>query len=82
MNVVHEQNMFAFAAMGAQPLNPYWLADKAIDGNTSQNYESDSCAISDWERNRNTSIWWKVWLSRPFTIAYLELYFRSDSKFK
>ena len=66
--------------MGANPQDPSWSANKTVDGNTSQDYDSDSCAITDLEQNRNTSIWWKVWLQRSFNIAYLEIYFRSDSK--
>lgn len=64
--------------MGAPPQKPAWTADKAIDGNTDQHYRSDSCAITN--AGKNTSIWWKVWMRRKFNIAYLEIYFRSDSK--
>ena len=67
--------------MGANPQNPNWSADKAIDGNTDQRYLSGSCAITDWKINQNRSIWWAVWLQRPFSIVYLEIYFRSDSKY-
>lgn len=67
--------------MGAGPQQPAWTAIKAIDGNTSQNYQSDSCAITNVEGNLNTSIWWKVWLQQQFNVAYLEIYFRSDTKF-
>ena len=66
--------------MGANPQNPEWSADKAIDGDTNQTYVSDSCAITDFTTNHNTTIWWKVWLRRQFNVAYLEIYFRSDSK--
>ena len=68
--------------MGANPQNPEWSAVKAIDGNTNQSYMSNSCAITDFKTNQNTSIWWRVWLERPFNIAYLEIYFRSDSKLR
>lgn len=67
--------------MGADPEKPGWTAIKAIDGNPSQDYQSDSCAITNVDENRNTSIWWKVWLERQFNVAYLEIYFRSDSEF-
>lgn len=67
--------------MSANPQEPAWTAIKAIDGNPSQDYQSNSCAITNVEGNRNTSIWWKVWLQKPFNVAYLEIYFRSDSKF-
>ena len=66
--------------MGAGPQNPAWSADKAVDGNTSHNYSSNSCAITEVWINHNTTIWWKVWLERPFNVAYLMIYFRSDSK--
>ena len=66
--------------MGALPQRQAWSADKAVDGNTSQYYASDSCAITDIENNRNTTIWWKVWLQRSFNVAYLEIYFRVDSR--
>lgn len=64
--------------MGADPQNPAWDASKAVDGNVSQNYSSNSCAITNVNENR---IWWKVWLQRQFNVAYLEIYFRSDSEF-
>lgn len=67
--------------MGADPEKQDWTAIKAIDGNPSQDYQSDSCAITNVDENRNTSIWWKVWLERQFNVAYLEIYFRSDSEF-
>ena len=66
--------------MGALPQRQAWSAGKAVDGNTSQDYSSNSCAITDAEKNRNTTIWWKVWLQRSFNVAYLEIYFRVDSK--
>ncbi|XP_052695683.1 multiple epidermal growth factor-like domains protein 11 [Crassostrea angulata] len=64
--------------MGADPDQSAWNANKAIDGNPSQDYKSNSCAITDVEGNRNTSIWWNVWLQKQFNVAYLEIYFRSD----
>lgn len=67
--------------MGAPPQNKAWAANKAIDGNPSQDYLSNSCAITDVDENLNTSIWWKVWLEKQFNVAYLEIYFRSDSEF-
>ena len=79
VNLVHDQNLRANATMGDWPHSPQWSANKAIDGNTNQLYRSDSCAITDYQRN-HTSIWWKVWLERPFSVAYLEIYFREDSK--
>ena len=81
VNLVHDQGLVANADMGAQPQNHAWSANKAIDGNTNQSYLSNSCAITDWGGNRNTSIWWKIWLERPFNIGYLEIYFRADSTF-
>lgn len=65
--------------MSSDPANPAWSAGKAIDGDATQNYTYNSCAISDIS-HRKTSVWWKVWLQRPFNVAYLEIYFRSDSK--
>lgn len=80
VNLVHDQNLSGKAAMGANPQKPAWSAGKAIDGNTDQSYLSNSCAITEFDANHNASIWWKVWLARRFNIAYLEIYFRSDSK--
>ena len=80
VNVAHEQGLTCKATMGANPQYRTWSADKAVDGNTSQNYASNSCAITDVDKDRERTIWWKVWLQRPFNIAYLEIYFRSDSK--
>ncbi|XP_052694629.1 laminin subunit beta-1-like [Crassostrea angulata] len=78
INLVFEQGLKGNAAMGADPDRLAWYANKAIDGNPSQDYKSNSCAITDVEGNRNTSIWWKVWLQKQFNVAYLEIYFRSD----
>ena len=30
---------------------------------------------------QNSSIWWAVWLERPFSIVYMEIHFRSDSEY-
>lgn len=79
VNLVQDQGLKAEAAMSEQPQMESWSASKAIDGNITQSYQSNSCAIT--EANKYTSIWWKVWLERRFNIAYLEIYFRSDSKF-
>lgn len=81
VNLVFEQGHRGIADMGADPQNPVWNASKAIDGNVSQNYLSNSCAITNTDKNSNTSIWWKVWLQKEFNVAYIEIYFRSDSKF-
>ena len=80
VNFAHDQGLRGKATMGALPQRPAWSADKAVDGNTSQYYASDSCAITDIKYNRNTKNWWKVWLQRSFNVAYLEIYFRVDSK--
>ena len=67
--------------MAGNPYDPRWNADAAIDGNTSQDYPSNSCAITKVDEDKRTEIYWKVWLTpKPFNIAYLEIYFRSDSK--
>ena len=67
--------------MTGTPRDPGWNADKAIDGNTSQDYQSNSCAITKVDEDKQTEIYWKVWLTpEPFNIAYLEIYFRSESK--
>ena len=80
VNVAHDQGLTCKATMGANPQKPAWSAEKAVDGNTSQDYSSNSCAVTDVDTNRNRTIWWKVWLERPFNVAYLDIYFRSDSK--
>lgn len=77
----HGQGLTGAAFMGASPMQPNWIASRAIDGNTNQSYLSNSCAITDLERDRNTSICWKVWLQRKFNVAYIAIYFRSDSKY-
>lgn len=82
VNLVNEQGLRGTADMGAAPEQPVWTAGKAIDNNTNQNYSSNSCAITDFDRNRNTSIWWTVWMKQKFNVAYMEIYFRSDSKYK
>lgn len=79
VNLVRDEGLRGIAIMGANPQNPEWSANKAIDGNTDQRYVASSCAITDFTENHNTTIWWKVWLMRKFNVAYLEIYFRSDS---
>lgn len=79
VNVVLDKRLGGKTAMGAAPKRPEWSAAKAVDGNTDQSYISNSCALTNYD-DRNTSIWWKVWLQRQFSIAYLEIYFRSDSR--
>lgn len=81
VNLVNEQGLRGTADMGAAPQRPEWTAGNAIDGNTNQSYYSNSCAITNTDENRNTSIWWRVWLQRRFNVAYIEIYFRSDSKY-
>ena len=89
MNLIHTQGYGGRAAMTGTPHDPQWNADTAIDGNTSQDYQSNSCAITSVDLNKLTKSYWKVWLRprlkpwlrlNPFNIAYLEIYFRSDSK--
>lgn len=81
VNLVHDQQLVGIADMGAHPQKNTWTAAKAIDGGTNQDYSSGSCAITDVVGNRNTSIWWKVWLQNKYNVAYIEIYFRSDSKY-
>ncbi|XP_078329125.1 uncharacterized protein LOC111114377 [Crassostrea virginica] len=79
VNLVNPQSFKRWVTMGAKPQYPNWEAIKAVDGNTNQSYEFDSCAITDIDVNCNTSIWWMVLLESKFNIAYLEIYFRSDT---
>lgn len=81
VNLVHDQGLRGTADMGAAPQQPEWTAGKAIDGYTNQSYLSNSCAITNFDENRNTSIWWRLWLQKKFNVAYIEIFFRSDSKF-
>nr|XP_022308379.1 uncharacterized protein LOC111114378 [Crassostrea virginica] len=37
--------------MGANPQNPAWKAIQAVDGNENQDYNSNSCAITDVDNN-------------------------------
>ena len=85
MNLVHTQGYGGKAVMTGTAHNPLWNADTAIDGNTSQDYQSNSCAITNVDLNKLKKSYWKLWLtpclqSNPFNIAYLEIYFRSDRK--
>uniref|UniRef100_A0A8B8BYA1 Uncharacterized protein LOC111114367 n=1 Tax=Crassostrea virginica TaxID=6565 RepID=A0A8B8BYA1_CRAVI len=79
MNLVH--NGFRLkAAMTGTPQTSAWNADKAIDGITSQDYQSNSCAISEVDVDKLTKSYWKEWIEpSPFNIGYLEIYFRSDT---
>lgn len=81
VNLVQDQGLSGIADMGAPPQQKAWTAGKAIDGNTNQDYLSNSCAITDVDKYQNTSIWWKVWLQKKFNVAYIEIFFRSDSKY-
>ena len=78
--VAHYQGYTGKAAMTGTPHDPAWNADKAIDGNTSQSYLSNSCAISDVNTDKFKRSFLKLWLTQKMNIAYLEIYFRSDSK--
>ena len=78
VNLVQDQELRGQASMGADPLKSEWSANKSIDGCTNQSYLSNCCSITNWNTR---TIWWKVWLQRPFNVAYLELYFRADSRF-
>ena len=80
MNLVRSQGYTAAAEMSGTPQSNAWTADKAIDGNTNQDYQSNSCAISNFVVDKLKMSYWKVWLANPFNIAYLEIYFRADSK--
>ena len=81
MNLVHTPGYGGIAAMTGTPHDRRWNADTVIDGNTSQDYQSNSCAITNVDKDKLTESFWKVWLTpKPFNIAYLEIYFRSDSK--
>ena len=67
--------------MTGTPHDNRWHADTAIDGNTSQDYQSNSCAITKVVEDQLTESYWKMWLTlKPFNIAYLEIYFRTDGK--
>ena len=79
MNLVHSQGYRATAVMTGTPQNG-WTANKAIDGNMNQGYQSNSCAISNVDRDKLERSYLKIWLASQFNIAYLEIYFRIDSK--
>lgn len=67
--------------MSGTPFVSLWDANRAVDDNTNQNYSYNSCAISHVDEDKLKKSYWKVWLApKAFNIAYLEIYFRSDSK--
>ena len=66
--------------MAGTPQNSMWTADNVIDGSSNQNYSSNTCAISNINMDKLKRTYLKMWFDRPFNIAYLEIYFRSDSK--
>lgn len=74
VNLVHQQGLHGTATMGTRLPSSERSASSSVDGSTDQN----SCATTELE----TSVWWKVWLEKPFNIAYLEIYFKSSSKYK
>ena len=81
MKRIHAPTYGGTAAMTGTPHDKRWHANKALDGNTSQDYQSNSCAITKVTEDKLKNSYWKVWLTpTPFNIAYLEIYFRSDSK--
>lgn len=67
--------------MNGPPQDLNWTADKAVDGNINQAYESNSCAIMDISKNY-PSVWWKVRLNRRSNIAYIEIFLRRDSMYR
>ncbi|XP_061180534.1 multiple epidermal growth factor-like domains protein 10 [Saccostrea echinata] len=72
------QNLQGIASWNVAPHESSWTADKAVDGNTNQTY-LPTCAIAAFNINVYKSVWWKVWLTRKFNIAYLEIYLRSGT---
>nr|XP_022306514.1 uncharacterized protein LOC111112922 isoform X2 [Crassostrea virginica] len=79
VNLAHTpaQQLQGAANMSKPPQDPAWSANKAVDGNTSQELLT-TCAVMDYTKNYN-SVWWKVRLGRRFNVAYLEVYFRSST---
>ena len=53
-------------------------AEKAIDGRT----DESNCVLLPFINEQQSQTWWKLWLQRKFNIAYIEIYFRSDSKYE
>lgn len=80
VDVAHcpEQGLQGQATMSEPPLdasNSY--ANKAVDGNTNQSYSGHSCAIT----KSNGDVWLRVHLGRRFNIAYMVVYFQTESMF-
>ena len=80
MDVAHcpEQGLQGQATMSEPPLdasNSY--ANKAVDGNINQSYSGHSCAIT----KSNGDVWLRVHLGRRFNIAYMVVYFQTESMF-
>lgn len=80
VNLAHNnpQPLQGTATMNKPSFNSEWIAQRAFDGDTNQNYSGKSCVITQLQPG---PLWWKVWLNRRFDIAYLEIYLRSDSKY-
>lgn len=53
-------------------------AGKALDGRT----DESNCVLLPFINEKQSQTWWKLWLQRKFNIAYIEIYFRSDSKYE
>ena len=79
VNVAHSpaEGLQGEASMSQSSQNPAWSPRKAVDGNTDQVLLT-TCAILDYTKNYK-SVWWKVRLGKRFNVAFLEVYFRSDS---
>ncbi|XP_056003723.1 multiple epidermal growth factor-like domains protein 10 [Ostrea edulis] len=78
VNLAHTtaQTLQGNAAMNKSPFKSEWNAQRAVDGSTDQLYSDNSCAITSLY---SEPLWWKVWLTRKFNIAYLEIYLRADT---
>ncbi|XP_056003722.1 uncharacterized protein LOC130049764 [Ostrea edulis] len=78
VNLVHTpgQSLQGQANMNIQPTDARWTAQRAVDGNINQLYSGNSCAVTQLH---SEPLWWKVWFNRIFNIAYLEVYFGSDT---
>ncbi|XP_062584810.1 protein draper-like [Saccostrea cucullata] len=78
VNLAHApgQALQGTASWNVVPHTSTWSADKAVDGDTRQDY-LPTCAIANYDAYTYKSVWWKVWLNRKFNIAYVEIYLRS-----
>lgn len=77
-NLASLNNYKGQASQSSSYLNK-WDADNAVDGQSDPGHDESSCSFTKGEKEYQ-SAWWKLALKSMSNVAYLQIFFRSDSK--